>query len=103
MAGRVTMLGLEPSFGFGDRLGLAAGELGEQGKWSSAYRGNSVKLKTGTTFVIDDQVCARAAVKYGKAVNQAIVLAKHIEMVSKRAGRDYEIELSVDETPQPTT
>src|SRR5205814_7463918 len=42
-------------------------------------------------------------VKYGRAVTRAVELAKHIERTMARLGRDDEIELSVDETPQPTT
>jgi hypothetical protein len=76
---------------------------GDEARWISSYRGKKVTLASGTSFVIDDQVCARAAAKYGRAVNHAIALARHIEMVAKRHQRDYEIELSVDETPQPTT
>lgn len=45
----------------------------------------------------------RAAVKYGKAINHALMLADHIAKVNTAAGRDHEIELSVDETEQPTT
>jgi hypothetical protein len=45
----------------------------------------------------------RAAVKYGLAIREAISLAEHIRQVSVASGRDYEIELSVDETEQPTT
>ena len=45
----------------------------------------------------------RAAVKYGRALNRGIKLADYIRQVNEAAGRDYEIELSVDETDQPTT
>ncbi len=45
----------------------------------------------------------RAAVKYGRAIASAIGLANHIRQVQTAAGHDYEIELSVDETEQPTT
>ena len=45
----------------------------------------------------------RAAVKYGPAIHAALTLARHIDSVHKKLGRDYEIELSVDETEQPTT
>lgn len=45
----------------------------------------------------------RAAVKYGAAITQAIALSNHIRRVQDAAGRDHEIELSVDETDQPTT
>ncbi len=71
--------------------------------WVEGYRGKKIKLTTGATIEIDEPTARRAAVKYGKAVNQAVTLARHIDSVHKRLGRDYEIELSVDETPQPTT
>lgn len=71
--------------------------------WFEKYRGNSVALPTGTTIVLDEQACLRAAVKYGRALNHALKLADHIAQVQREAGRDYEIELSVDETEQPTT
>src|SRR5437763_1060768 len=74
-------LGLSPSFGFGARIELA----------------------TGTSVVLDDRACLRAAVKYGRAINHALRLADYIRDVNDRAGRDYEVELSVDETEQPTT
>jgi len=71
--------------------------------WIPRYRGKSVKLATGTTVELDEQACLRAAVKYGRALNHALRLADHIKDVCLRAGRDHEIELSVDETEQPTT
>jgi hypothetical protein len=71
--------------------------------WVNQYRGKSFKLPTATTISIDDQAVARCAVKYGKAVNHATALAKHIDTVMRARGKPYEIELSVDETPQPTT
>jgi hypothetical protein len=71
--------------------------------WIARYQGQSFKLPNGTTINIDQQTARRAAVKYGQAVNHALSLAKHIDSANKKANRDYEIELSVDETPQPTT
>jgi hypothetical protein len=71
--------------------------------WVDQYRGKSVKLSTGTTIDFDEAACLRAAVKYGRALNHAIALAQHIARVQERDGRDFEIELSVDETEQPTT
>ncbi len=71
--------------------------------WIDQYRGKSVKLTTGTTVNLDEQACLRAAVKYGQAINHALMMADHIKDVTARAGRDHEIELSVDETEQPTT
>jgi hypothetical protein len=82
-----------------DRFAAVAAEV----RWVDDYRGRSVPLETGTRVELDERACLRAAVKYGRALNRAISLADHIKAVSEGAGRDYEIELSVDETDQPTT
>jgi hypothetical protein len=71
--------------------------------WLSQYENKKIKLSTGTTIDFSPAVVRRAAVKYGRAINMATNLAKHIEQVNKKLGRDFEIELSVDETPRPTT
>ncbi|MFN3190304.1 MAG: tagaturonate epimerase family protein [Aureliella sp.] len=71
--------------------------------WYSSYLGKSVELSTGTTISLDEESCMRAAVKYGAAIAKALELGQYIKDVNERAGRDYEIELSVDETDQPTT
>ena len=71
--------------------------------WFEAYRGRQVALSTGTVIRLDEQACMRAAVKYGAAIQQAISLSHYIARVQTAAGRDFEIELSVDETDQPTT
>ena len=77
--------------------------LGDQASWVAAYKGRKIDLPNGTKLTIDDKAVARASVKYAKAVNEAVALAKHIDKVMKGKGAAYEIELSVDETPQPTT
>lgn len=71
--------------------------------WFESYKGKTIPLRTGTKIVLDETALMRAAVKYGKAINRAIAMSKHIDAVNKKIGRAYEIELSVDETPQPTT
>lgn len=71
--------------------------------WFGDYRGTSVKLDSGKTIEFSEEVLMRAAVKYGKAIVHAVELAAYIEKVQEAAGRPYEIELSVDETEQPTT
>jgi hypothetical protein len=86
-----------------DELAAKAKAVADQTQWIDEYRGKSLKLPSGKVIHIDEPAATRAAVKYGRAVNHAIMLAKHIADVSDKAGRDYEIELSVDETPQPTT
>ncbi len=71
--------------------------------WYESYLGKSIPLATGTRIELDEQACMRAAVKYGKAIARALRLGDYIKQVNDQAGRDYEIELSVDETDQPTT
>jgi tagaturonate epimerase len=45
----------------------------------------------------------RAAVKYARAIIHALELGDYIEKIQRTAFREHEIELSVDETDQPTT
>ncbi|HTW95736.1 MAG TPA: tagaturonate epimerase family protein, partial [Tepidisphaeraceae bacterium] len=72
-------------------------------RWVGQYRGKEVGVGHATKIHFDDATCRKAAVKYGKAIELTISLARHIEKVSRQRGRAFEIELSVDETPQPTT
>jgi hypothetical protein len=78
-------------------------EVRDKVAWFDQYKGKSVKLSTGTTIELSEEACMRAAVKYGIALNHAVALADYIRDVNEKAGRGYEIELSVDETDQPTT
>lgn len=71
--------------------------------WFDAYLGRTVTLSTGTEISFTDDACMRCAVKYGAALNSAVALADYIRKVRKTANQPYEIELSVDETEQPTT
>ncbi|MGH7129661.1 MAG: tagaturonate epimerase family protein, partial [Planctomycetaceae bacterium] len=71
--------------------------------WLDSYRGRSISLPDDSQLTLTEQACLRAAVKYGRAINRAAALADHIRELQSAARRDYEIELSVDETPQPTT
>lgn len=71
--------------------------------WFKDYAGRSVKLPTGTRIELSEEVRMRAAVKYGRAIAAALRLAGHIRDANDAARHDYEIELSVDETEQPTT
>src|SRR4051812_5533248 len=40
--------------------------------WVGKYQGRSIPLATGTTIVLDERACLRAAVKYGRAINHAL-------------------------------
>lgn len=71
--------------------------------WYESYLGQTVSLGTGTEITFDEIACMRTAVKYGHAIHQALELGTYIQRVQDDAGRPYEIELSVDETEQPTT
>lgn len=71
--------------------------------WFDGYLGKSISLSSGTTIDLSEQACMRAAVKYGPAIAKALALGDHIRQVNESSGTDYEIELSVDETDQPTT
>ncbi len=75
----------------------------DHARWYESYLGKTIQLTSGTRIVLDQRSCMRAAVKYGKAIARALRLGDYIKQVNEAAGNDYEIELSVDETDQPTT
>ncbi len=70
--------------------------------WAEEYRGRTVRLSTGA-IEFDERTIACAAVKYGKAMKRAISLAKFVDEDASQQGRPFELELSVDETAEPTT
>ena len=76
--------------------------LHDEIEWFDRYRGRSISCG-GVTVDLDATACMRCAVKYGRAIRHALRLGEHIRAVNEAAGSDYEIELSVDETEQPTT
>jgi hypothetical protein len=50
---------------------------------------------------VSEEMFARAAAKYGRAIAHAVKMARHIERTL--SPRPFEIEVSVDETASPTT
>ncbi len=70
--------------------------------WLDTYRGQTVGFD-GFEIAFDETTVRRAAVKYGRAIAHAVRLGAYIASAAARRGLDHEIELSVDETPQPTT
>ena len=78
-------------------------QVREVSAWFDDYVGKSIALSTGTTVDLTEEACMRAAVKYGPAIKRAEDMGQYIRHVHDAAGQDYEIELSVDETEQPTT
>ena len=71
--------------------------------WCESYINRKVPLHDGRSFTIDHEAALRCAVKYGRAVEHAIELAEYIRQVSEAANRRVELELSIDETRQPTS
>lgn len=71
--------------------------------WVGQYLDTKTVIEGGPTIHFDELIVKRAAVKYGLAIAHTIKLAAYIDKVMKARGSDYEIELSVDETPEPTT
>jgi hypothetical protein len=78
-------------------------EVAECAPWVELYQGQTVRIDGAVQIEFTAEVCRRAAVKYGRAIQHALRLAKHVDNRLRQLGRDYEIELSVDETPRPTS
>jgi len=76
---------------------------GDSYSWIRDYVGRSEKLTSGTIVDLHESNCQRAVVKYGPAIAAAIELGRYICDSCEAAGQSYEIELSIDETEQPTT
>ncbi len=70
--------------------------------WVETYRGKKIELKSGT-IEFSPEALSRAAVKYGRAIQRGITLARRVALEAKRLEQPFEIELSVDETSQPTS
>ena len=75
----------------------------ENASWYESYLNRVVDLPSGSKIELTEEACMRAAVKYGAAIRRALELGDYIRQVNEAEQRDYEIELSVDETDQPTT
>ncbi|MCA9168262.1 MAG: hypothetical protein KDB23_11360, partial [Planctomycetales bacterium] len=71
--------------------------------WVDKYAGQTLQLPNGTSLSFTAEACRRAAVKYGRAIGHACKLAAYLAEIHRDVDREYEIELSVDETAQPTT
>jgi len=86
-----------------DQLRQRYVECRQHAPWYDDYVGRSEQLPSGTRIEFDEQACQRCAVKYGRALMHALELADYIRKRNEAAGQGFEIELSVDETEQPTT
>jgi hypothetical protein len=86
-----------------DQLRAHYAQVRAEVDWMDRYVGKAVTLSTGTKIQLTERDCMKAAVKYGLAINLAVGMSDHIAAVMKKLAKPFEIELSVDETPQPTT
>lgn len=66
----------------------------------SGLRGRRLQAEE-VTVVFDEATLLRCAVKYGAAVAHVAALYRHLERAA--GSRPFEVEVSVDETDQPTT
>jgi hypothetical protein len=68
------------------------------------YRGNTFEIANGEgklRVTFDELPLKRAAVKYGRALAHTYQMADHV--AKSMGSRPFELEISVDETPQPTS
>ena len=70
--------------------------------WLETYLGQHIQIPHGPKIVFDEITLKRAAIKYGRAIQHALELGQVIRDAAERRGQLYEIEVSVDETDQPT-
>ncbi|MCC6679905.1 MAG: hypothetical protein IT445_03285 [Phycisphaeraceae bacterium] len=75
----------------------------ESQPWVDRYLGKTIQIEGGPSIRFDEVSVKRAAVKYGRAIVHALNLAGHIKQATAKRHQEHEIEISVDETRQPTT
>ncbi|WP_437223831.1 tagaturonate epimerase family protein [Planctomicrobium sp. SH661] len=71
--------------------------------WVQHYTGKTIRVDQGPIIDFNAEAVLRAAVKYGPAIRKTIELAQTIQQAASERKQPFEIELSVDETDQPTT
>lgn len=77
--------------------------LADSVTWYDDYIDKTIEIENGPTIRFDEPTCMRAAVKYGAAIERSLAMGEIIRSINESKSRDYEVELSVDETDQPTT
>ena len=86
-----------------DQLFAEFARIRDQVTWIDRFAGLDADLGQGVRISIDRASLARCAVKYGRAVNFSLEMARLIDRSCREASLGYEIEVSVDETTRPTT
>ncbi|HTQ38855.1 MAG TPA: tagaturonate epimerase family protein [Pirellulales bacterium] len=77
--------------------------LGEHVNWVDLYLGKVVRVPHGPEILFDRPTVLRTAVKYGNAISHALQMGECIQKAVSQRGGSCELELSVDETDQPTS
>ena len=67
----------------------------------AAYENNEVQFSNDFSLNPDKETLMRALVKYGKVINHTVKMVNHLK--NNYADKEWEIELSVDETESVTT
>ena len=80
-----------------ERAGLLPPELQPR---ATGLLGSSIDVE-GRTLHFDEGALLKAVVKYGRAVSHVAEMSRHL--ARRAAGRPCEMEVSVDETDQPTS
>lgn len=78
-------------------------KIKDQIDWLDDYAGKTVQIPDGPSISFEALAVKRAAVKYGKAIAHALELAAYIKQAAEKRDQPWELEISVDETDQPTT
>ena len=71
--------------------------------WYDSYVGREVRLQDDSVVELNEEACMRTAVKYGEAIELALELGRQVRKLHETSGGHFELELSVDETEEPTT
>lgn len=71
--------------------------------WVNDYTGKTIRVEQGPIIDFNSQAVLRAAVKYGPAIVKTIELARFIQQAATQRNQPFEIEVSIDETEQPTS
>ena len=78
-------------------------ECRDHATWYDSYLGRTIRLQDDLVIELDEEACMRTAVKYGAAIKLALKLGTHVRRLQDTKQASFELELSVDETEEPTT
>ena len=71
--------------------------------WLADMRNREIELDNGTHLKLDEPSVVRVIAKYGRAIHALRDLGDAVAAAMRPLRQDFGIEISVDETPSPTT